>query len=292
MAALSFFDQPEEVARICPGNRCFSEPISASNHMSMMDRRVMAIDAAGLPSPDCVAVEEPLQIVVDGHPIAVTMRTPGHDEELVLGFLLSEGVIRAAHELRKIDCHTRENHALVFLADGVEIDLQRLTRHVFSASSCGLCGKATIDATTCCRAPLPKGPTFSRELLLAAPERLAAAQPVFARTGGLHGVGLFGADGSLHVVREDIGRHNAVDKVLGHALRTGLDLSRCFLLVSGRVSFEIMQKALTGGIPLVAAISAPSSLAIEFAERANQTLVAFLRPPKFRVYAGGERLAI
>jgi len=257
----------------------------------MMDKQVMASDADGAAGPDRVVVEEPLQIVVDGHPVAVTMRTPGHDDELALGFLLSEGVIGAASELRKIDCRSRDNHALVFLADGVEIDLQRLTRHVFSASSCGLCGKATIDAVTTCRPPLADGPLFPRELLLAAPERLAAAQPVFARTGGLHGVGLFGADGTLHVVREDIGRHNAVDKVLGHGLRTGLDLSTCFLLVSGRVSFEIMQKALAGGIPLVAAISAPSSLAIEFAERANQTLVAFLRPPKFRVYAGGGRLA-
>lgn len=246
----------------------------------------MATDADGVTGPDRVVVEEPLQIVVDGHPVAVTMRTPGHDADLALGFLLTEGVIRSAGEVRKIDTESRQNHALVFLADGVEIDLGRLTRHVFSASSCGLCGKATIDAVTSCRPPLPDGPVFSKEVLLAAPDRLAAAQEVFARTGGLHGVGIFGADGTMHVVGEDIGRHNAVDKVLGHALRSGLDLSGCFLLVSGRVSFEIMQKALAGGIPLVAAISAPSSLAIEFARESNQTLVAFLRPPRFRVYAG------
>lgn len=246
----------------------------------------MATDADGVTEPDRVVVEEPLQVVVDGHPVAVTMRTPGHDADLALGFLLTEGVIRSAAEVRKIDTESRTNHALVFLADGVEIDLGRLTRHVFSASSCGLCGKATIDAVTSCRPPLPDGPAFSKEVLLAAPDRLAAAQEVFARTGGLHGVGIFGTDGTMHIVREDIGRHNAVDKVLGHALRTGLDFSRCFLLVSGRVSFEIMQKALAGGIPLVAAISAPSSLAIEFARESNQTLVAFLRPPRFRVYAG------
>jgi FdhD protein len=255
-----------------------------------MDKHVMATDASGADSPDQVVVEEPLQIVVDGHPVAVTMRTPGHDAELALGFLLTEGVIQSATDVRKIDTESRDNHALVFLADGVEIDLARLTRHVFSGSSCGLCGKATIDAVTSCRPPLPDGPLFSREVLLAAPDQLAAAQVVFARTGGLHGVGIFGADGTMHVVREDIGRHNAVDKVLGHALRTGMDLSGCFLLVSGRVSFEIMQKALAGGIPMVAAISAPSSLAIEFAERSNQTLVAFLRPPKFRVYAGSGRV--
>jgi FdhD protein len=251
-----------------------------------MDKRVMASDADGVAGPDQVVVEEPLQVVVDGHPVAVTMRTPGHDAELALGFLLTEGVIGRAADVRKIDTESRDNHALVFLADGVSVDLQRLTRHVFSASSCGLCGKATIDAVTSCRPRLPDGPLFSKEVLLAAPDQLAAAQPVFARTGGLHGVGLFAADGTMLVVREDIGRHNAVDKVLGHALRAGIDLSRCFLLVSGRVSFEIMQKALAGGIPLVAAISAPSSLAIEFARESNQTLVAFLRPPKFRVYAG------
>lgn len=246
----------------------------------------MARDADGTECSDRVVVEEPLQIVVDGHPVAVTMRTPGHDAELALGFLLTEGVIRSAADVRKIDTDSREHHALVFLADGVEIDLARLTRHVFSGSSCGMCGKATIDAVTSCRPALPEGPLFSKEVLLAAPDQLAAAQEVFARTGGLHGVGIFAADGTMLVVREDIGRHNAVDKVLGHALRSGLDVSGCFLLVSGRVSFEIMQKALAGGIPLVAAISAPSSLAIQFAEQSNQTLVAFLRPPKFRVYAG------
>lgn len=254
--------------------------------MGRMDKQVMATDADGVDGPDRVVVEEPLQIVVDGHPVAVTMRTPGHDDELALGFLLTEGVIRSTGDVRKIDTESRDNHALVFLADGVEIDLARLTRHVFSASSCGLCGKATIDAVTSCRPPLPDGPAISPEVLLAAPDQLAAAQVVFARTGGLHGAGIFGADGTMHVVREDIGRHNAVDKVLGYALRAGLNLSDCFLLVSGRVSFEIMQKALAGGIPLVAAISAPSSLAVEFARRSNQTLVAFLRPPRFRVYAG------
>lgn len=251
----------------------------------------MATDADGEDAPDHVVIEEPLQIVVDGHPVAVTMRTPGHDAELALGFLLTEGVIDSAAQVRKIDTDSRPNHALVFLADGVEVDFTRLTRHVFSASSCGLCGKATIDAVTSCRPPLPDGAVFSREVLLDSPGRLAESQATFARTGGLHGVGIFGADGTCHVVREDIGRHNAVDKVLGHAMRTGLDPSTCFLLVSGRVSFEIMQKALAGGIPLVAAISAPSSLAVEFANQSNQTLVAFLRPPKFRVYAGASRIS-
>jgi FdhD protein len=255
-----------------------------------MDKPVNAIDAAGAEVTDHVVVEEPLQIVVDGHAVAVTMRTPGDDAALALGFLLTEGVIRSRDEVRRIDTDARPNHALVFLADGVEVDLTRLTRHVFSASSCGLCGKATIDAVTNVCQPLPDGATFSAAALLAAPDRLRAAQSVFSRTGGLHAAGIFAADGTMFLVREDIGRHNAVDKVLGHALEDGIDLSGCFLLVSGRVSFEIMQKALAGRIPLVAAISAPSSLAIGFAEQANQTLAAFLRPPKFRIYAGAGRV--
>lgn len=255
-----------------------------------MDKQVMTTDAAGVEGPDHVVIEEPLQIVVDGHPVAVSMRTPGHDEELALGFLRSEKVISSASQVRRIDVSARDNHCLVFLAEGVKVDFATLTRHVFSASSCGLCGKASIDAVMQDMPPLENSTAFTRECLLAAPEKLAAAQSVFARTGGLHAAGIFAADGTILVVREDIGRHNAVDKVLGWAMQEGRDLSDCFLLVSGRVSFEIMQKALAGGIPLVAAISAPSSLAIEFAERSNQALVAFLRPPAFRIYAGAERI--
>jgi len=255
-----------------------------------MDKQVMARDASGSDKPDLVVVEEPLQIVVDGRAVAVTMRTPGHDEELALGFLLTEGVISSAADVRKIDVEAKDNHALVFLADGVGVDFEKLTRHVFSASSCGLCGKASIDAITGRLPALPEGPVFPQEALLDAPSLLEACQSVFARTGGLHAAGIFSEDGTMLVVREDIGRHNAVDKVLGHCLRHGTKLPECFLLVSGRVSFEIMQKALAGGIPLVAAISAPSSLAVDFATESNQTLVAFLRPPKFKVYAGPERI--
>jgi len=246
----------------------------------------MATDADGAQVSDQVVIEEPLQIVIDGHPVAVTMRTPGHDAELALGFLLTEGVIRTREEIRKIDTESRDNHALVFLADGAEVDFKKLTRHVFSASSCGVCGKATIEAVASQQPPLADRITVSREVLLATPAKLEAAQSVFARTGGLHAAGIFSADGTAQVVREDIGRHNAVDKVLGHAVAAGWNLSQSFLLVSGRVSFEIMQKALAGGLPLVAALSAPSSLAVDFAEKSGQTLVAFLRPPRFRVFAG------
>ncbi|WP_052573355.1 formate dehydrogenase accessory sulfurtransferase FdhD [Haloferula sp. BvORR071] len=257
-----------------------------------MDKQVMTTNAAGRAEPDQVVIEEPLQIIVDGRSIAVTMRTPGHDAELALGFLRSEGVISSSTEVRSIDVDSRENHALVFLADGVEVDFDKLTRHVFSASSCGLCGKASIEAVMRSLPALPDGAVFGKETLLSAPPLLSASQSVFSRTGGVHAAGIFGADGTMHVVREDLGRHNAVDKVLGWSMGEGFDLSRCFLLVSGRVSFEIMQKALAGGIPLVAAISAPSSLAIEFAEQSNQALVGFLRPPGFRVYAGAARLVL
>ncbi len=250
----------------------------------------MARDAAGVEAPDLVTVEEPLQIIVDGRAVAVTMRTPGHDAELALGFLRTEGVISSPGQVRRIDTESRPNHALVFLADEVEVDFTKLTRHVFSASSCGLCGKATIDAVTASLPGLASTAAFSPRALLDAPAQLEARQSAFSRTGGLHAAGIFGSDGALLVAREDIGRHNAVDKVLGHALQAGLDLSHCFLLVSGRVSFEIMQKALAGGLPLVAAISAPSSLAVEFARESNQALVAFLRPPGFKIYAGAERV--
>ncbi|WP_205761019.1 formate dehydrogenase accessory sulfurtransferase FdhD [Luteolibacter luteus] len=256
-----------------------------------MDKQVMAFDATGEEVPDRIVVEEPLQIVVDGHSVAITMRTPGHDEELALGFLLTEGVILSAAQIRRIDTGSKENHALVFLADGVEVDFSRLTRHVFSASSCGLCGKATIDAVAGILPPLESSGVFSSDVLLSAPALLEVDQSIFSRTGGLHAAGIFDREGTMVVVREDIGRHNAVDKVLGHCLNAAIDLTQCFLMVSGRVSFEIMQKALAGGIPLVAAISAPSSLAVEFAEKSGQALVAFLRPPKFRVYAGARRIS-
>lgn len=253
-----------------------------------MDEECLVSDESGNEAVDRIAVEEPLQITVDGVAVAVTMRTPGHDEELAAGFLLTEGVVSARGEIRRIE--PEGNRVLVFLADGVEVDFTKLTRHVFSASSCGLCGKAAIEAITTSRSPLEPGAVFSAEVLLAAPEKLLAEQESFSRTGGMHAAGLFASDGTLLVAREDVGRHNAVDKVLGRALMEGCVGESCFLLVSGRVSFEIMQKALAGGIPLVAAISAPSSLAVKFARESEQALVGFLRPPGFKVYAGAERL--
>ena len=251
-----------------------------------MDRQIPATDAQGDPKTEHVVVEEPLQITLDGHPISVVMRTPGHDEDLVRGFLISEGILPSLDAIRRIDLEAKENHALVFLTDETHVDLSKLTRHVFSASSCGICGKASIDSITNNFPPLEDPIRFSKEAILSAPDTLRAAQETFDTTGGLHAAALFDAEGTMLAVREDIGRHNAVDKLIGHALSNHIDPAETFLLVSGRISFEIMQKSLAARIPLIAAISAPSSLAVDFAKEANQTLVAFLRPPKFNVYAG------
>lgn len=236
---------------------------------------------------DDVAVEEPLEIRLDGHPVAVVMRTPGHDEELAAGFLVTEGIVSSVRDLRKIEPRPDENRVLVFLADGMEVDLRRLTRHMFAGSSCGLCGKATLDAIFSHFPPIERSCELPDSVLLAAPEKLRAAQATFHTTGGLHAAGIFSASGELLVIREDIGRHNATDKVIGHALLREMDLAETFLLVSGRVSVEITQKALAARIPAIAAISAPSSLAVDFARDSGQSLIGFLRPPTFNRYSGG-----
>ncbi len=245
-----------------------------------MDREVDACDEASAGRREFVALEEPLQLTLDGHPVAVVMRTPGHDEELVRGFLLSEGIIASAGEVRRLE--VEGNHARVFLHRAA--DLGRLRRNLFSASSCGICGKATIESILAGHPPIEAAARFPAAALLAAPARLREGQSTFSRTGGLHAAGLFDAAGRPRCIREDVGRHNAVDKVIGSVPPE--QAGACFLMVSGRVSFEIMQKALAARIPLVAAISAPSSLAVEFARESGQALVAFLRPPRFNVYAG------
>lgn len=237
------------------------------------------------PTTDVLAVEDPLELRLDGHAISVLMRTPGHDEELAAGFLLTEGLVQRMEQVRKIEPRPEENRVLVFLGDDVNVDLARLTRHLFTGSSCGLCGKATLEAILTHSPAIPTVPEVRDDVILSAPQTLRASQPVFEATGGLHAAGLFSREGLLHVSREDIGRHNAVDKVIGRAFLDGLDLAETFLLVSGRVSFEIMQKALAGRIPLVAGVSAPSSLAVEFAQKSGQGLIGFLRPPGFNRYA-------
>ncbi len=248
---------------------------------------------------DELAVEEPLEIRVEGRPVAVTMRTPGHDDELAAGFLLTEGVVARRADIRAIAPAAAKGGGVepnvidVSLARPDAVDFARLTRHVFTASSCGLCGKATIAAVQA-RSPVIEpdtGPRVAAEVLARMPATLAAAQATFQRTGGLHAAGLFDATGRLLVLREDVGRHNAVDKVIGHLLLGDrIDPASVILLVSGRVAFEIVQKALAARIGFIAAISAPTSLAVDFARAGGQTLVGFLRKGDMNLYAGTDRV--
>lgn len=247
---------------------------------------------------DVVAVEEPLELRVNGRSVAVLMRTPGHDRELAAGFLLTEGVIRSADDFLDIvlcrdqDGGTSGNVVNVLTSPSSTVDFERLTRHVFSSSSCGVCGKATLDAVLQNFPAVSAGPLFDSRRLAELPARLRESQPCFDSTGGLHGCAIFNSTGELEIVREDVGRHNAVDKVLGRALLDGrLPMRSHGLLLSGRVSFELVQKALAAGLPLVAGIGAPSSLAIECAMRGNVSLIGFLRGDRFNVYAGHDRLA-
>lgn len=242
---------------------------------------------------DSIAVEEPLEIRVRGKAVAITMRTPGHDEELAAGFLLTEGILKQRTDILEIaHCRADPEAALggnilnVFLSSDVEVDLDRLTRHVFSASSCGLCGKASIESVHQQFAPVEKPLEVPLDLLLTLPPKLRAAQKTFDATGGLHAAGLFSAIGDLVIAREDIGRHNAVDKVIGHAfLNEQTPLNNHILMVSGRASFEILQKALAAGIRAIAAVSAPSSLAVEFARESRQALYGFVREQSANRYA-------
>ena len=244
--------------------------------------------------PDELAAEEPLEIRVRGRAVSVTMRTPGHDAELAVGFLLTEGIVRRADDVLRVEpCGRNEDGNLlnVVLAPDVPVDFERLTRHVFASSSCGLCGKATIDAVRSTFPAVESDVVVSADVMLRMPELMRAEQSTFDRTGGLHAAAMFDTDGKLLVLREDVGRHNAVDKVLGHSLlQRSMPLQRHVLVVSGRSSFEIMQKALAARVPVVAAVSAPSSLAVEFAKQSGQTLVGFLRAGRMNVYSHPERI--
>ncbi|MEW6304481.1 MAG: formate dehydrogenase accessory sulfurtransferase FdhD [Verrucomicrobiota bacterium] len=274
-------------------------PKRASNHASpeIAVARVTRYES-GRPKPerdDALAVEEPLEIRVRGRSIAVTMRTPGHDAELAAGFLLTEGLVRQRSDILEIAHCKRgeatENTLNVFLAPSVKVNFAQLTRHVFASSSCGLCGKASIESVQQQFAPIGSTLRITAQALGQIAPRLRRRQATFEQTGGLHAAALFTARGQLVVLREDIGRHNAVDKVVGHALlHKLLPLEKHILLVSGRASFEIMQKALAARIPCVAAVSAPSSLAVEFARESNQTLVGFLRGNTMNVYSVPERI--
>jgi len=252
--------------------------------------------------PDTLAVEEPMEIRVDGEPLTVTMRTPGDDFDLTLGFLHGEGLIGAADDVARLmhcvdtdaDGSPTYNVVDVTLRDGMSLR-DNANRAFVTTSACGVCGTASIDAlqTTSRYAVAEDSAKVDPVVLCSLPGRLRAAQKAFDRTGGIHAAGLFTINGELLVVREDVGRHNAVDKVVGWALREGrVPLTGHVLVVTSRASFELTQKAHAAGIPILAAVSAASSLAVELADRVGLTLVAFVRPPHFTVYAGEQRVAV
>lgn len=277
-------------------------------------RRIVRIrDGVVSTRPDTLVAEEPLEIRLNGKPLAITMRTPGDDFALAAGFLVSEGVLGSPEELANIvycagateDGANTYNVVDVRLAPGVPVPDIALERNVYTTSSCGLCGKASLEAVrTTARWAVedPAGPVgevgdpamrLEPEVLAGLPDRLRAAQRVFERTGGLHAAALFSPDGELLDIREDVGRHNAVDKLVGRALQQGaLPLRDAVLMVSGRASFELAQKAVMAGIPVLAAVSAPSSLAVDLAAETGLTLVGFLRGTSMNVYAGEQRLAL
>jgi FdhD protein len=286
------------------------EPLSELQP-AMVPAEIVRVDAlGGHPAADTLAVEEPLEIRLCYGPararqrqtISLTMRTPGHDRELAAGFLFTEGIIEGTDQVAELRAWepelgpgSRRNVVRVELREDVAVDVGRLQRHFYTTSSCGVCGKTSLEAleTAADRSAVTASLEVVSEVLLRAPETLRAAQGVFGRTGGLHAAALFDPDGSLLALREDVGRHNALDKLLGAQLLAGaLPASGVFLLLSGRASFELLQKAFMAGLPLVAAVGAPSSLAVELAQRFGMTLVGWLRGERFSIYSHPERIRI
>jgi FdhD protein len=250
--------------------------------------------AGGKKARDVVAVEEPLEIRLEGERVAVTMRTPGpgEDAELAIGFLAGEGIVDPADVAIARECRPERDGAVidVRLREGAG-PRSGWQRNFYATSSCGICGKASIDAVRVAAEPLSDGPSVSPAIVISLPDALRSRQRVFERTGGLHAAGVFTPDGELLVLREDVGRHNAVDKVVGHLAMHGSPGQPAVLQVSGRASFELVQKALMAGIPIVAAVSAPSSLAVRLARESNMSLIGFSRAGGFNVYAGDQRIA-
>jgi FdhD protein len=253
---------------------------------------------------DHVATEEPMEIRLvaagERRTVAITMRTPGNDFELAVGFLFSEGIITSREQIHRVsycvepdvDAEQRYNVVQVTLRDAALPDLKTLDRHFYTTSACGVCGKASLDAVRRRGGPvLPPGPEVTPEVLAGLPEKLRAAQGIFEATGGLHAAGLFDAGGNIVVLREDVGRHNAMDKLVGWALlEGGLPLHGRIVMASGRASFELLQKSYTAGVPIFCAVSAPSSLAVDLSREFGITLIGFLRGHRFNVYAGAERI--
>jgi len=248
-------------------------------------------DRSSLAVHDLLAVEEPLEIRLSDKTVSITMRTPGQDSELAAGFLFTEGIVRDRDQI--LDIQASKNSATVRLNAGVEVDFERMERHFYTTSSCGVCGKASIDALRIQGCPMLPNDAFAAasDVIHGLPGTLRSDQQVFDRTGGLHGAALFDSAGTLLMAREDVGRHNAVDKVIGAEFLAGrLPLADRLLLVSGRASFELTQKALMAGIPILAAVGAPSSLAVETARRFNMTLLGFVRDGRFNIYSGASRI--
>jgi FdhD protein len=256
-------------------------------------------------SPDAVVTEEPLQLMLEGHPLSVVMRTPGHDLELSLGLMFAEGILRSLDEVKniRISAESGETEARAQvepdLVESNQVDVhltgearRKPERSMLSSSACGVCGTVLIEDLRRDLAALPDGPHVDPSMLPLLVDVLRQGQGVFDRTGGLHAAGLFNAKGKLLHLREDVGRHNAVDKVVGRALLDGaLPAAGAVLVVSGRAGYEIVQKSISAGIPILAAVGAPSSLAVALAREFNQTLVGFLRGDRFNVYSGPDRLA-
>jgi FdhD protein len=273
--------------------------INSLNDRSSHRARVLRYgEEAGVRVDDQLAAEEPLEIRIGGTPLTVMMRTPGHERELALGFLFGEGIIRQAADVADMKIVPNGEHP--DLENVIDVDLtssapgvdRRWQRNFLAASSCGLCGVSSIEAIHESAPALPDdGLRVDPDVIYGLDERLRSEQAIFARTGGLHAAGLFTATGEPVVVREDVGRHNAVDKVIGHAVEQHLlPLDRHILMVSGRTSFEIVQKALQARIPVLVAVSAPSSLARDLAQASNQTLIGFLRGRSLNIYSGRQRI--
>jgi FdhD protein len=253
-------------------------------------RRVVRVRGGAGEVADELVVEAPMEIRLGGEPIAVVMRTPGHDEDLALGFALTEGIVSSPADLAGVEAVDSDRWELR-LSDGVQVDPTGFQRNFYATSSCGVCGKASIDAIRVAGVQPPPGPAVGIDVLADLPGRLRAEQQLFDATGGLHAAALFDAEGSLSVVREDVGRHNAVDKVVGAAAGGEWPIPPRGLMVSGRISFEIVQKAAVAGIGLICGVSAASSLAVDLAEEFGMTVIGFLREPGFTLYCGPERVA-
>jgi FdhD protein len=279
-----------------------TEPLRPPFDPALAAVRVRRVcDSGSAVQPDVLAVEEPLEIrlgrQVGGRrvhaAVSITMRTPGNDRELAAGFLFTEGILASREQVASARACGGGNVACVELRPGVAVDWARLERHFYTSSSCGVCGKASLEAVrvSARHRPADGRPVVGAGVVRRLPEALRAAQTVFDRTGGLHAAALFDADGNLLCLREDVGRHNALDKLIGAQFLAGrTPLRESVLLVSGRASFELVQKAAVAGIPILAAVGAPSSLAVSLAREHGLTVLGFVRPDRFNVYSGGERI--